>query len=53
MAERRLYFDVGHFHCRLYFDVGHFHHLSPNIAQWLERLTGDLKVMGSSPAWEL
>ena len=23
------------------------------IAQWLERLTGDLKVVGSSPAWEL
>ena len=23
------------------------------IAQWLERLTGDQKVVGSSPAWEL
>ena len=23
------------------------------ISQWLERLTGDLKVVGSSPAWEL
>ena len=23
------------------------------IAQWLERLTGDLKVVGSSPAWKL
>ena len=23
------------------------------ITQWLERLTGDQKVVGSSPAWEL
>ena len=23
------------------------------IAQWLERLTGDLKVVGLRPAWEL
>ena len=23
------------------------------IAQWLERLTGDEKVVGSNPAWEL
>ena len=23
------------------------------IAQWLERLTGDQNVVGSSPAWEL
>ena len=23
------------------------------IAEWLERLTGDLKVVGSSPTWEL
>ena len=23
------------------------------IAQWLERLTGDLTIVGSSPTWEL
>ena len=30
-----------------------FSHLDPNRAQWLERLTVDLKVVGLSPAWEL
>ena len=30
-----------------------FSHLSPNtVAQWLERLTCDLKVVSSTPAWD-
>lgn len=30
-----------------------FSHLSPNIDHWLERLTGDLLVVGSIFTWKL
>lgn len=35
-----------------YIEKKHVLHLCPVIARWLECLTGDQKVVVSSPAWE-